>query len=73
MANIEWDPVKSSNIDAVGYSKDNLDELYIRFKNGVVYCYNKVPDDIYEGLMAAESKGKYFTENIKGVYEYRKV
>ena len=70
---IEWDEVKSSNIAAVGYDKDELRYVYIRFLNGSVYRYDGVSDEHYEGMMHADSVGRYFNEHIKGAYQYEKI
>ena len=68
----EWTEVKSSNIKAIGYVEDT-NGLLVEFKSGAVYTYNDVPVEVYKALAGAESKGKYFAEHIKGVFEYQKV
>ena len=70
---ITWESIESSNLEAVGFDKDDLSALYIRFKSGAVYRYENVPDDIYEGLMNAGPKGKFLNEQIKGVYVAEKI
>jgi membrane-bound lytic murein transglycosylase len=35
--------------------------------------YKGVPKKVYDGLLAAESKGKYMCAEIKGKYEYEKL
>lgn len=62
--------VESSNISAVGYANDSL---FVQYKNGSMYLYNKVPKKVYEELLKAESKGRFVNESIKGKYEYNKV
>lgn len=65
---IAMQPVQSSNIDAVGFQVGPPAVLQIKFKGGGVYQY-RGPDDVvtahHEALMAAESKGKHFTANIR--------
>jgi len=53
-------PVQSTAIKAVGY--DPLtQQLFIDFVGGKhPYTYCHVPVDVYDGLMAAKSKGGYF-------------
>lgn len=64
--------VDSSMIRAVGYDpRQHL--LEIEFNSGRVYQYSDVPQDVFKGLMSAESKGRYFLGNIEGIYLYRKV
>jgi KTSC domain len=59
-------PVESSSIDSVGYEKDVLE---VRFRNGGLYQYFHVPELMFELLMEAESKGRFFNENIRSRYE----
>jgi hypothetical protein len=63
--------VISSNVVAIGY-KEKEKDLYIDFKNGS-YVYFNVPQEIYDGLLNAESKGKYLHQKIKGRYDYAKL
>lgn len=62
--------VVSSNIEAVSY---RYRIMTVQFKGGSTYTYHKVPRAIYQAFMAAESKGKYLNQHIKGVYQYRRV
>lgn len=64
--------VSSSNIASIGYD-DTTSTLEIEFLNGSVYHYYDVPRREYQGLMQAESHGKYLAANIKGKYRYSKV
>lgn len=61
--------LESSMIHAVGYDKEKR-ILEIVFNTGRTYQYADVPPEIYEGLLNAESKGRYFLGNIRDVYEY---
>ena len=65
-------PVNSSNIESVGYDREQ-NILEIAFKGGGIYQYFNVSEAIYDELMAAESHGKYFHANIKGNYLYEKI
>lgn len=64
--------VKSSNLASVGYDagKKILD---IEFNSGKVYRYYKVPEDVYSQLMKAESAGKFFSSDIRNVYESHEI
>lgn len=64
--------VESSNIASVGYKKTEQ-LLEIRFNTGSVYQYNNVPSEIYEQLQAADSKGSYFSSNIRSSYTYKRI
>jgi hypothetical protein len=63
------DRVESSVIEEVTYGYD-MPVLTIRFRNGLVYRYYDVPESVYQELLAAESKGRYFNANIRDAYEY---
>jgi hypothetical protein len=54
--------VKSSQLISVGYESG---VLVVEFTGGTVYRYDEVPQETYDALMAAESKGKYFGEHVK--------
>lgn len=70
---MERTPVSSSNIAAIGYDQDS-GTLEVEFlRGGAVYQYSGVPAGEYEGLMNANSKGKYFGANIKNHYSYVKL
>lgn len=57
-------PVESSNVKAIGY-KEKTKELYVEFIGGSVYKYLDVEKDLHEGLISADSVGKFLNENIK--------
>lgn len=63
-------PVKSSNISAVGYDPSTK-ILEIHFKNGSKYEYRDVPPEAYEALMNAKSVGSHFHAHVKTKYLYR--
>lgn len=69
---MEKTPVSSSNVAAIGYDSD-LSILEVEFHHGGTYQYNGVPVEVYNDLMAADSKGTYLNQNIKNVYGYSKV
>lgn len=69
---MERTPVSSSNISAIGYDVDSQ-MLEVEFNNGSVYQYTGVPESEYEGLMGADSKGKYLHANIKSRYSHMKL
>ncbi len=60
-------PVSSTAMRSVGYS-ESQQVLEIEFRNGSVYRYLGVPPDIYRGLMAADSHGRYFNRMILPAY-----
>lgn len=66
---VEQHPVESTVIEAIGYSR----VLEIRFESGQVYQYYDVPDDIFDAMLNAPSKGKFFNQNIRGKFRYREI
>src|SRR6266849_2809311 len=67
VSHISREPVQSRGLAAVGYSK-RLHALEIEFINGAIYRYLEVPPSIYRGLVAADSKARFYDENIRGRY-----
>lgn len=59
--------LQSTSLRSATYDPDTQD-LDITFKTGMTYTYEKVPQDVFEGLRDAPSAGQYFHANIKGVY-----
>lgn len=52
---MKMQPVKSSNIVAIGYKNRTLQ---VEYKNGT-YRFEDVSEETYNKLMAADSKGKF--------------
>lgn len=67
---MEREAVESSMIASVGYDAQ-AEVLEIEFPSGEVYDYHEVPQEVYEELMEADSKGRYFLHSIRGVYGYK--
>jgi KTSC domain len=47
--------------------------LRITYTSGKVYDYLAVPQQAYDEMKAADSKGQYLNYSIKGKYKYNKV
>ena len=56
--------VKSSNILALGYNKDE-EKLYIMFAKGSVYEYIPFKQAEYNDFLKSESPGKHFFAKVK--------
>jgi hypothetical protein len=65
-------PVDSTTMRSVGYQPRSR-VLEIEFDSGAVYQYLEVPVRIYEQLLRAESKGRYFNSEIREIYPYVQV
>lgn len=59
----DWIPMPSSWLREAYYDNGNL---FVRFKSGVVCQYAEIPGDVWNGLLDAGSKGKFFHQHIKG-------
>ena len=59
----------SSAIDGFGYDAAKR-ILEVQFKHGETYAYYRVPSSIFQEMQAADSKGRFVTERVKGVYEF---
>ena len=64
--------VESSNLASVGYDEESK-TLEIQFHSGGVYQYDDVEKEVYDELMSADSKGRYFMSMIRGAYSYGRV
>jgi len=64
--------VESSMIQAFGYDPER-EELEVVFNSGNIYRYTQVPKEEYEGLLNADSKGRYMRANIIDCYPYYQV
>ena len=64
--------VNSSNIESIGY-ENSSQTLEISFINSGIYQYYGVPYDIYQGLMNADSHGRFLHQYIKNNFSYRKL
>lgn len=62
----------SSVINHFSYNPDHM-TLDITFTSGIKYKYLKVPQEVYDMLKAAGSKGRYFNFFIKGKFKYKRV
>lgn len=61
--------VTSESIAEIGYDP-STSTLEVLFTSGRIYHYLKVPEDVYDGLMSADSHGKHLNATIKPRYQY---
>jgi KTSC domain len=69
---VRHEPVESRNIASIGYDAESC-VLEIQFHSGGRYRYFAVPPAIFAGMRRAESKGRYFNENIRNRFAYRRL
>ena len=67
VSHIPREPVHSSAIAKVGYSK-RRHVLEVEFVNGAIYRYLDVPFPVYRDLMSAESKARFYDLTIRRHY-----
>lgn len=77
---MEMKEVVSSNIHSVGFElgesavgEPKVGTLQVKFTQGGLYRYYAVPQEVYEGMMASESKGKYLNANVSKKFKYERV
>ena len=59
-------------LEAAAYDRSQA-LLQLSFRNGASYRYSDVPAEVYDQLLLAESKGKYFNLHIRNRYAYTKI
>ena len=70
---IEMAAVVSSNIDSIGYYKEES-KLIVQFKsNGHVYAYDNITEPTYRDLLTAESVGKFLATYIKPNHTFTRI
>lgn len=62
---MEMQRVRSAMIREVGYNTQTH-ILVIRLWTGFTYRYFGVPQSVHEGLMKAQSKGRFYNSFIRG-------
>ncbi len=64
--------VQSTTLTTIAYDADR--QLpQIEFRDQAIYQYSDVPADVYQGLIGASSKGRYFNRSIPSRFVYDQV
>ena len=67
---MHWLPLDSSVFTAAAYrSAERV--LYLLFRSGELYCYFDFPPQTYRDFLASDSKGQYFSRNIRDRFRYQ--
>ncbi len=66
---MQLETVESGAIHAIGYDPERR-VLEVIFNTGRIYQFTDVPPEQFEALRKADSKGRYFTENIRDAFPY---
>jgi hypothetical protein len=65
--------VQSSALEQVSYD-ERAHTLCATFReNGHTYIYQEVPQEIYDGLIFADSLGGYFNAHIRDRFPFREI
>lgn len=64
--------VASSNVRSIGYDPATA-TLEVEFLSGSIYQYYDVPENVYDQLMKAGSKGRFLHYQVKNAYPYSRV
>jgi len=64
--------VESSSLHAVGYAPETK-SLRVTFRNGSTYRYFDVPYEVFQDLLHANSKGRYFNDSIRPAFRYERL
>ena len=62
-------PLHSTTLVAATYDACQR-HLQLEFRGGAVYRYFQVPATLYQGLLRADSHGRYFNRWIRGRFPY---
>ncbi len=62
----------STDLKSVGYDAI-AHVLEVELQSGPIFRYFDVPLSVYDALMSAPSKGRYFDDNVQGKYESRPI
>ena len=63
--------VESKAIAEIQYDPQRA-MLFVRFVDGDWYSYFDVPAAVHAAFVSAESHGRFFQENIRDKYDYRR-
>lgn len=69
---MNWLALESSVFGAAAYHAGKR-RLFLRFRSGDVYCYFEFPAELWNEFLAADSRGRYFSHNIRDQFEYRQI
>jgi len=61
--------VASEAVSQIEYDEPSR-TLFVRFTSGEWYGYSGVPPRVHAAFVAAESKGRFFQDHIRGRYAY---
>ena len=69
---VEWVPIESGLFSSAAY-RASVRQLYLRFQDGKIYRFFECPVAVYSEFVAAASKGRYFSQQIRNRFRYEMV
>ena len=69
---MDWLTIDSKMLSSVAYDTEKQ-ILHLRFRTGDVYRYFDFPSEAHQEFLKAESRGKYFLENIRDQFRYERM
>jgi hypothetical protein len=59
-----------SNSTAIARASFNLEtrQMDVQFVSGQMYSYDGVPPEVFESFITASSPGRFYQQNVKGVF-----
>jgi hypothetical protein len=67
---IKMKEVKSQSISKIGYFRRTMNVV---FQNGKTYEFKKVPRVEFDKFTSSDSKGKFFLNEVKGIYPFKEL
>ena len=65
-------PEQSTAIDRIRY-KETHGKLFVKFRDGGEYVYVGVPGEVHRSFVDAESRGRFFHDQIRDRYPYNRL
>jgi hypothetical protein len=62
---IKMNAVKSTSISEIGYKRRTMN---VKFSNGKLYEFKKVPRILFDTFFGSASKGQFFNQEVKNSF-----
>jgi hypothetical protein len=64
--------LESTAISEIDYDAERT-KLLVRFRSGEAYVYVGVPGEVYRSFVEADSKGRFFQQQIRDRYPFNRL
>ena len=65
--------VQSSAIEKLAYDRESHALRATFRESGRTYLYRDVPEELYDGLLFADSLGAYFNDHIRDCFDFEEL